>query len=39
MGLRVVTVEGGPIRFRHAAIRGIIGLFELWIFLRHRRRG
>ena len=31
LGLRVVTVEGGPIRFRHAAIRGIIGLFELWI--------
>ena len=32
LGLRVVTVEGGPERFRHAAIRGIIGLFELWIF-------
>lgn len=32
MGLRVVTVEGGPIRFRHAAIRGIFGLVELWIF-------
>jgi uncharacterized RDD family membrane protein YckC len=31
LGLRVVTVEGGPIRFRHAAIRGIFGLFELWI--------
>ncbi|MFN8041334.1 MAG: RDD family protein [Acidimicrobiales bacterium] len=30
LGLRVVTVEGGPIRFRHAAIRGIIGLGELW---------
>ena len=33
LGLRVVTVEGGPERFRHGAIRAIIGLFELWIFL------
>ena len=33
MGLRVVTQEGGPIRFRHAAIRGIFGLIEIWIFL------
>jgi uncharacterized RDD family membrane protein YckC len=33
MGLRVVTSEGGPIRFRHAAIRGIFGLVEIWIFL------
>lgn len=24
MGLRVVTVEGGPVRFRHAAIRGAL---------------
>jgi uncharacterized RDD family membrane protein YckC len=31
LGLRVVTVEGGPVRFRHAAIRGILGLFSLWI--------
>jgi hypothetical protein len=31
LGLRVVTVEGGPVRFRHAAIRGIFGLFELWV--------
>jgi uncharacterized RDD family membrane protein YckC len=31
MGLRVVTVEGGPVRFRHAAIRGIFGLVELWL--------
>ena len=31
LGLRVVTVEGGPVRFRHAAIRSIFGLFELWI--------
>jgi uncharacterized RDD family membrane protein YckC len=33
LGLRVVTVEGGPIRFRHAAIRGIIGLFEIYLTL------
>jgi uncharacterized RDD family membrane protein YckC len=33
MGLRVVTQEGGPIRFRHAAIRGIFGLVEIWAFL------
>lgn len=33
MGLRVVTSEGGPIRFRHAAIRGIFGLIEIWVFL------
>jgi uncharacterized RDD family membrane protein YckC len=29
-GLRVVTVEGGPVRFRHAAIRGIFGVFEIY---------
>jgi uncharacterized RDD family membrane protein YckC len=29
MGLRVVTVEGAPVRFRHAAVRAAIGLFEL----------
>ncbi len=32
LGLRVVTVEGAPIRFRHAAIRGMVGLGELWVF-------
>ncbi len=32
MGLRVVTQEGGPIRFRHAAIRGIFGLVEIYVF-------
>ncbi|HEX2848907.1 MAG TPA: RDD family protein [Acidimicrobiales bacterium] len=30
LGLRVVTVEGGPIRFRHAAIRAILGLVDKW---------
>jgi len=28
MGLRVVTVEGAPVRFRHAAIRSILGLVD-----------
>jgi len=30
-GLRVVTVEGAPIRFRHAAIRGALLLVDFWI--------
>jgi uncharacterized RDD family membrane protein YckC len=29
MGLRVVTVEGAPVRFRHAATRAALGLIEL----------
>ena len=33
LGLRVVTVEGGPVRFRHSAIRGIVGLFEIYLTL------
>jgi uncharacterized RDD family membrane protein YckC len=28
MGLRVVTTEGGPVRFRHAAIRAALGLVD-----------
>ena len=28
LGLSVISVEGSPIRFRHAAIRSIIGVFE-----------
>jgi len=31
MGLRVVTVEGAPIRFRHAAIRALLGWLEISI--------
>ena len=31
LGLRVVTIEGGPIRFRHAAIRAILGLFDKYV--------
>lgn len=30
MGLRVVTQEGAPIRFRHAAARAIIALLEIY---------
>jgi uncharacterized RDD family membrane protein YckC len=33
MGLRVVTREGAPERFRHAAIRAMIGLIEIYAFL------
>lgn len=29
MGLRVVTAEGAPVRFRHAAVRAAVGLLEL----------
>ncbi|MBI2708629.1 MAG: RDD family protein [Actinobacteria bacterium] len=29
LGLRVVTVEGAPIRFRHALVRGLIGFIEI----------
>jgi hypothetical protein len=32
LGLRVVTIEGGPIRFRHAAIRSILGLVDKYLF-------
>ena len=31
MGLRVVTVEGGPVGFRHAAIRAALGLLEFQV--------
>lgn len=30
LGLRVVTVEGAPIRFRHAVVRGALGLIDFW---------
>lgn len=29
LGLRVVTVEGAPISFRHALVRGLLGLVEI----------
>ena len=31
LGLRVVTEEGGPIRFRHAAIRAALGLLDIYL--------
>ena len=33
MGLRVVTREGAPERFRHAAIRAMIGLVEIYALM------
>jgi uncharacterized RDD family membrane protein YckC len=30
LGLRVVTRDGAPVRFRHAAVRGALGLVDLW---------
>ncbi|MFC9331525.1 RDD family protein [Kitasatospora sp. NPDC057015] len=32
LGLRVVRRDGGPIRFRHALVRGLIGFFEIISF-------
>ena len=29
-GIRVITTEGGPVRFRHAAIRAMIGTFDFF---------
>jgi uncharacterized RDD family membrane protein YckC len=29
LGLRVVRTDGGPIRFRHALVRGLVGCFEV----------
>ncbi|MBP0455501.1 RDD family protein [Kitasatospora sp. RG8] len=29
LGLRVVRTDGGPVRFRHALVRGLVGFFEL----------
>lgn len=31
MGLRVVRDDGGPIRFRHALVRGLVGVLEIYI--------
>ena len=31
LGLRVVTVEGAPVRFRHAAIRAALGLVDFFL--------
>lgn len=32
LGLRVITVEGAPIRFRHAMIRGVLAVIEIYLF-------
>lgn len=31
LGLRVITVEGGPIGFRHAAVRAALGVVDFWL--------
>ena len=31
MGLRVVRDDGGPIRFRHALVRALLGVVEFWL--------
>jgi len=31
LGLRVVTREGGPVRFRHAAVRALLGLVDFGV--------
>lgn len=31
VGLRVVTTDGAPIRFRHAALRSMLGLVDFWL--------
>lgn len=33
MGLRVVRDDGGPVRFRHAVIRALVGVGEIWLTL------
>jgi hypothetical protein len=33
LGLRVVRTDGGPIDFRHAAVRAALGLIEVWLTL------
>ncbi len=31
LSLRVVTTEGGPVRFRHAAVRSAVGLIDFYL--------
>lgn len=31
LGLRVVREDGGPVRFRHAFVRGLLAVVEIWI--------
>ncbi|WP_278235119.1 RDD family protein [Isoptericola sp. AK164] len=30
-GLRVVRDDGGPVRVRHALVRALVGVFEIWL--------
>ncbi|WP_432515422.1 RDD family protein [Kineococcus sp. SYSU DK001] len=30
LGVRAVRDDGGPVRFRHALVRHVVGFFELW---------
>lgn len=30
-GVRIVRDDGGPVRFRHAFVRALVGVFEIWI--------
>ncbi|MDT0164705.1 RDD family protein [Actinotalea sp. AC32] len=32
-GIRVVRDDGGPVRFRHAVVRALVGVGELWLTL------
>ena len=32
MGLQIVRDDGGPIHFRHAFIRALVGVGEIWLF-------
>lgn len=31
MGLRIVRDDGGPVRFRHAVLRALVGVGEVWL--------
>lgn len=31
LSIRVITADGGPVRFRHAAVRSLIGFVELFV--------
>lgn len=33
LGLRVVRTDGGPVRFRHSLVRGLVGFVELLMFM------
>ncbi len=33
MGLRTVRDDGGPIRWRHALVRGLVGFVEVWLLV------